>query len=427
MAWMHRWGVWGVCVCVGAAACGSPASGTGTEGAATTGAAASDGSGGDASDGSGGAAPTSGGSAQATGGPGGDAGDTTAAADETGAPATSTGGPTSAPGDTTADASSGAADASSGGTTAAVDDTGASTGAGTEGSTTGDDTTTGDVPPSPLWDEPNLWYAVDKALVYIALSPVDGSVVQLVSNALVADAPLVHGQNGLTMLEGGALLGSRESAQGTQIYYVPEPPITADTPAAATLLGTVPNDGQPLPIRVEALYTDCDGRVYLMDTGADVTNAVGNRLLRFTGDYLAGDLAFEVITDLQNASVGDIDDMSPGIVMGEINDSLGFAQDTGSLWQIDYTTGTGMKLANTKGTYGVHALGAPLFDDATPRLYVLSAGTTSIGPDLYRVDLDTYASSPSLVTGPNFMLQTGSNGWSGLAGPLTECMTTIPQ
>lgn len=426
MVWMHRWGVWGVCVCVGAAACGSPDAGTGTEGAATTGAAASDGDGGDPGDGSSGASPTSGGSAQATGGPGGDGSDTTAAADETGAPTTSTAGPTSAPGDTTADASSGAADASSGETTAAVDDTGASTGGSTEGST-GDDTTTGDVPPSPLWDEPNLWYAVDKALVYIALSPVDGSVVQLVSNALVADAPLVHGQNGLTMLEGGALLGSRESAQGTQIYYVPEPPITADTPAAATLLGNVPNDGQPAPIRVEALYTDCDGRVYLMDTGADVTNAVGNRLLRFTGDYLAGDLEFEVITDLQNASVGDIDDMSPGIVMGEINDSLGFAQDTGALWQIDYTTGTGMKLANTKGTYGVHALGAPLFDDATPRLYVLSAGTTSIGPDLYRVDLDTYASSPSLVTGPNFMLQTGSNGWSGLAGPLTECVTTIPQ
>jgi len=309
-------------------------------------------------------------------------------------------------------------------TTGAVDDSGTSTGSGE----TGDDTTSGTTGDGdPLWHTPNLWYSVDKSLMYIELSPADGSVVGLVHNALIVDEPLFHGQNGLTMLEGGALLGSREAAMGTQIYYVPDPPVSVDTPAQGYFLGMVPNDGQNQPIRVEALYTDCDGRVYLMDTGVDVTNSIGNRLLRFTGDYLAGDLAFEVITNLQNASVGDIDDMSPGIVNGEISDSFGFAIDSSRLWQIDYTTGTGMQLSLTSGTYGVHALGGPLFDDGEPRLYVLSAGNANTGGQLFGISLGDYASSMPLVEGPDLDLNVGVNGWSGLAGPLTECMTTIPQ
>lgn len=319
------------------------------------------------------------------------------------------------------------------GTTAGVDTTGGSTGTDTTGGDTtgGDstgggstsgDTTGGVVPPNPLIDEPNLWYSVDKSIVYIQLSPVDGSVVKLVHNQLSADVTLWHGQNGLTMIDGGALLGSRESAQGTQIYLVGEPPITENTPANAKFLGTIaPDKGQPPP-RIEALYTDCSGRVYLMDTGKDVSSADGNRLLRFTGDYLAGDLAYEVITDLQKASVADIDDMSPGVVNGEINDKVGFAMDSTMLWQIDYITGTGKNLAQTSGTWGVHALGGPLFDDKKPRLYVLSQNAA-----LFRVALDTYASSPQLAIGPDLKLQTGYNGWSGLAGPLTECMTLIPQ
>ena len=177
-----------------------------------------------------------------------------------------------------------------------------------------------------------------------------------------------------------------------------------------------------MPPRIEALYTDCEGRVYLMDTGQDVSSAIGNRLLRFNGDYINGDLSYEVITDLQKASVGDIDDMSPGIVNGEINDKLGFAIDSTVLWQIDYTIGTGMNLANTSGTWGVHALGGPLFDDGKPRLYVLSQTA-----GLFEVNLANYTSSPLLIQGPNLMLQNGFNGWSGLAGPLTECTSLIPQ
>ncbi len=401
-----------------------------TDSGASTGTTVTDSSGGGTGSSSEGAptsgAPTSsGGTGDATSASSADA----SSGETTTAPETSTSTSTS----TDAGTSTGAGpDASSGetgdDTTGAADGTGTGTGTSTSSGETGDDTTSGTTGDGdPLWHTPNLWYSVDKSLMYIELSPVDGSVVGLVHNALMADEVLFHGQNGLTMLEGGALLGSREAAMGTQIYYVPDPPVLADTPAQAFFLGMVPNDGQNQPIRVEALYTDCDGRVYLMDTGVDVTNSIGNRLLRFTGDYLAGDLAFEVITNLQNASVGDIDDMSPGIVNGEINDSQGFAIDSARLWQIDYTTGTGMQLSLTSGTYGVHALGGPLFDDGEPRLYVLSAGNANTGAQLFGISLGDYASSMPMVTGPDLDLNVGVNGWSGLAGPLTECMTTIPQ
>jgi hypothetical protein len=56
----------------------------------------------------------------------------------------------------------------------------------------------------------------------MSLDEDDGSVVQLVTSTILT--PLVDGQNGLTMLEGGSLLGSRESPNGTQIFHVPEPP-----------------------------------------------------------------------------------------------------------------------------------------------------------------------------------------------------------
>ncbi|WAS92075.1 hypothetical protein [Nannocystis punicea] len=311
-------------------------------------------------------------------------------------------------------------------TDATTSTTTTTTDATTTTTTTTDTTTTETTGGNGLWDSPNLWYSVENYLVYIEIDPADGSVVTLVSNELVADEPLVFGQNGLTMLEDGSLIGSRESAEGTQIFHVADPPTTENTPAQATLLGVVPNDGQDQPIRVEALYTDCDGRVYLMDTGEDVSSNVGNRLLRFTGAYLQGDLAFEVITDLGNASVADIDDMSPGIVDGEVSDSLGFAMDSSNLWQIDYTTGTGMQQADTDGTWGIHALGGPLFDDLQPRLYILSSGDDETGAELMQVDLDDFSNSRPLVTGPDYDFNGGYNGWSGLAGPLTECMTTIP-
>lgn len=50
------------------------------------------------------------------------------------------------------------------------------------------------------------------------------------------------------------------------------------------------------------------------------------------------------------------------------------------------------------GTYGVHALGGPLFDDGDSRLYVLDVDT-----NLYEADPLSLALSPVLATGPALM------------------------
>lgn len=266
--------------------------------------------------------------------------------------------------------------------------------------------------PDPLWVNPNLWYAVENKLHYIEIDPADGTVVRLVTSTITTE--LIDGQNGITMLEDGSLLGSRERAGETQIFHVPEPPTEPST-IEVTVLGVVPDE-----LRIEALYTDCQGLVYLMDTGSDTSSADGNRLIRFTGDYLAGDLAYEVITDLENASVADIDDMGPGIDEdGEITDGQGFAIDSGTVYDFDYNTGTGTSIG-MGGTWGVHALGGPLFDDGRARLYLLDRDAELVEAD--PVDLTL---SPVLVTGPA-PEGDAAPGWSSLAGPLTECESTLP-
>jgi hypothetical protein len=266
---------------------------------------------------------------------------------------------------------------------------------------------------NPLLSTPNLWYSVENKLHYIEVSPIDGTVVDLVTSTITT--PMINGQTGITMLEDGSLLISRESAQGTEIYHVAEPPLVASE-IEVTNLGEVPDD-----LRIEALYTDCQGLVYLMDTGTDVTSAEGNRLIRFTGDYLAGDLDYEVITDLEEASVADIDDMSPGINdLGEITDGDGLAIDSGDVYAFDYNTGTGVELGQG-GTWGIHALGGPLFDDDVARLYLFDSSAR-----LYEADPETLDLSSVLVTGP----EPDGNahpGWSGITGPLTECVTSLPE
>lgn len=292
------------------------------------------------------------------------------------------------------------ASASTGDTT---DDTGSSSGTSDTG-----------VEPDPLWVTPNLWYSVEDKLHYIKISEVDGSVVQLVTSTITT--PLVDGFDGLTMLEDGSLLGSRVLAGvGTQIFHIPEPPVEPSM-IEADIIGMVPDT-----LLIEALYTDCKGLVYLMDSGSDLSTAAGNRLIRFTGDYLAGDLSYKVITDLQNASVADIDDLGPGIdAMGEITDGSGFAIDSGEVYAFNYNTGTGAKVGDG-GTWGSHALGGPLFVDQTARLYLLD-----IDAKLVEADPVTLALSPVLVTGPK-PAGDAPAGWSGLTGPLTECESTLPQ
>jgi hypothetical protein len=273
---------------------------------------------------------------------------------------------------------------------------------------------------NPLWINPSLWYSIDDRLMYLEIDPLDGSVAQLQVSTITTDPPLVLGQTGITVVldDSDALhvLLTRINAGSTQteLHHIADPP-TDGSPVQADHLGTIPDN-----LRIEALYTDCQGLVYLMDTGSDVSNAVGNRLIRFTGDYLAGDLAYEVITDLQNAAVADIDDMGPGIdAMGEITDGTGFAIDSGTVHLFDYNTGTGNALGQA-GTYGIHALGGPLFADTTARLYVLD-----IDGHLYQADPLTLALSDILATGPA-PIGMGVAGWSGLSGPLTQCESTLP-
>ncbi|MEM9461711.1 MAG: hypothetical protein AAGF11_46540 [Myxococcota bacterium] len=272
--------------------------------------------------------------------------------------------------------------------------------------------------------DPVLWYSVADRLIYIELDPADGSVAQLVEHQFSNEPAIVSQGAGITMLEDGGLLiarGPQSDGNGTYvdapslIYYAASPPTTIAGDVEFELLGPMPDN-----VAVEGLHVDCQGLVYLMDSGTNSASADGNRLLRFTGDFLAGDLSYEVITDLSMASVADIDDMSPGInAMGEITDSQGFAIDSGTVHDFDYVAGTGVVLGMA-GTYGIHALGGALFEDATARLYVMN-----IDAELFLVDPVTLASSSVLVTGPD-VPSLPFNGNSGLAGPLTACETGFP-
>ncbi len=267
-------------------------------------------------------------------------------------------------------------------------------------------------PPDPLWVNPNLWYSTEDRLNYMEIDPADGTVVQLVTSTITT--PMINGQTGITMLESGGLVLSRESAGGTEIYYIQEPPTVASE-IEVEVLGTVPDN-----LRIEALYTDCEGLVYLMDTGTDVVDTNGNRLIRFTEDYLAGDLSYEVITDLSIGNAPDIDDLGPGIDKdGEVTDGQGFAIDSGTVYDFNYTEGNGVSLG-TAGTYGVHVLGGPLFDDNTARLYIFD-----VAARLFEGDPVTLALSDVLATGPASTGGTAA-GLSGITGPLTECVTTLP-
>lgn len=310
------------------------------------------------------------------------------------------------PGTTSDDDTTGSSSGSSG-STGPGDSTSSTTDDGSSGSSTGEEEKA-----HPLWVSPNLWYSTENRLNYIEIDPADGSVVQIVTSTITTE--MIDGQTGITMLESGALLLSRESAGATEIYYVEDPPTVASE-IEVEVLGTVPDS-----LRIEALYTDCEGLVYLMDTGTDVVDTDGNRLIRFTEDYLAGDLSYEVITDLSVDTAPDIDDLGPGLDEdNELTDGQGFAIDSGTVYDFDYTTGTGTSLG-TAGTYGVHVLGGPLFDDGQPRLYIFD-----VTAQLFEADPATLALSDVLVTGPK---STGSTaaGLSGITGPLTECVTTLP-
>jgi hypothetical protein len=166
----------------------------------------------------------------------------------------------------------------------------------------GKDSDTSIGPSAPQY--PELWYSSGQYLVYIELSEDDGSVVKLEASSMEG---LPIGQNCLTMLDDGSLVGARlsDADNHTYFYRIKDPPRDGSA-AEYDKLGVMPED-----IMLEGLYTDCDGRLYGMDTGADVGSFTGNRLLRFLGNYLAGDFDYQVVSDLSSAVVADIDDMGP--------------------------------------------------------------------------------------------------------------------
>jgi len=260
-----------------------------------------------------------------------------------------------------------------------------------------------------------LWYSVADRLVRFPLNPEDGSVLPLQQSTISNPPPL--GQNLLTMMSDGSLIGARLSTADSQTYFyhVPDPPRDGAT-ITVVELGTMSDD-----LMLEGFYTDCDGHLYAMDTGSDATNADGNRLIRFTGDVVASDFSYVVVSDLATADVADIDDMSPGIDSNEIHDNPGLAIDSGTVHQFDYETGSGTAVG-TGGSWGIHALGGKLFTDSVSRLYLLSSDA-----ELFEMDPTTYTVSSVLATGPADV--EGTAGHSGLAGPLTDCDTgfTPPQ
>lgn len=268
----------------------------------------------------------------------------------------------------------------------------------------------------PSLPKPQLWYSVEDLLVYIELKQTDGTVAQLVTSKIMPNPSLAGPVNScaLTMLDDGSLLGARGIAGNTRLFHIPDPPKDGSD-VKVTILGAMPGK-----LYIEAMHTDCDGRVYLIDTGSDGSNSDGNRLLRFTGDYLAKDFKYDVISDLMVAVAADIDDMAPGIdAQGMVIDNPGFALDSGSVYNLDYTDGSGT-LVGMAGTYAIHALGGQLFTDKKSRLYVMD-----IDAQVFEADPKTLALSPVLTTGPKLM-SGNKPGNTGFAGPLTNCRSGFP-
>jgi hypothetical protein len=289
----------------------------------------------------------------------------------------------------------------------------------TDSDTDGDADTNTDPITAPMY--PELWYAPGSFLLYIEIDHDTGLPLQILKSELsFGNDPsgLRLGFNSLTMLKDGSLVGGRIQVGGdgltTMLFRIAEPPRDGSS-AIMEELGIMPDN-----IGLEALYTDCDGRLYAIDTGADVGSTQGNRLIRFTGDYLAGDFTFVEVTDLSVTTTADIDDMGPGIDSeGNITDNPGFAIDSKTVYDFDFGTGTGTEVG-TGGEWGIHALGGPLFSDRKPRLYLLSGAA-----ELFMMDISDYSVSDVLIQGPNDVGGTQA-GYSGLTGPLTDCDSGFP-
>ena len=192
-------------------------------------------------------------------------------------------------------------------------------------------------------EQVELWCSSGETLVHIDLNEADGTVANL-TTSFISDLDVAH--NSFTMLDDGSLVGAciahTDEGYNTQISYIPAPPRDGSD-VTPVQLGIMPDH-----IGLEALYTDCDGRLYGMDTSANAGSAKGNRLIRFTGDYLAGDFTDVVISD--------------------------------------------------------HALGGDLFDDGVARIYLLSS-------DAVRIRKPTNYRSSSPIRRPPTRTRRGIPDW----------------
>ncbi len=257
-----------------------------------------------------------------------------------------------------------------------------------------------------------MWYQSGAFGLVRADVEADGSTVTFSESTIVPDTTITAGgAYGITELLDGSLLACMGSGAGPftmHCVHIPTPPAPGELTTAATDLGLFPSG-----IGFEGLYTDCDGRLYAVDTGTTNVTAVGNRLLRFTGDVLSGDYSFEEIVSL--AAVGDIDDLGPGIDdAGRVTDNPGFMIDTTTVFTIHYLTGSSGLVGTSGGRWGIHAVDRSRFSDGESRVFVLNNDGA-----LRRADPDTAATLETLGTGPG-------TAAIYLTGALGTCVSAIP-
>jgi hypothetical protein len=257
-----------------------------------------------------------------------------------------------------------------------------------------------------------MWYGWGSRIICVQLNA-DGQSATFTESFLVQENGDPMPQDtftSLTQLENGSIIWASiigdERPFESRLYYIEDPKCDGST-STAKFLGIMPDQ-----IGIEGLYTDASDRIYVMDTGLQVSSSDENRLLRFTAEVLSGDFNYEVVTDLTD-SVPDIDDLGPGIdkINGTVVDTPGFAIDTYDVYDVDYETGDFSYVGLSEGVWGIHAINGSYFTDSKSRLYVIS-GIPQLGEiisTLYEIDPDTGATLRVLGSGPS---------GTGLTGPL---------
>ncbi len=227
-----------------------------------------------------------------------------------------------------------------------------------------------------------------------------------------------HIPEAVTLMPDGSIVGAT-ATQGyfSETFQIDSADLEARvSPITVTVLGTVGYD-------IEAMFTDCLGRVYAVDTGTSSTTATGNRLLRWASvvDFPNG--PYEEIGDLA-ATGTDLDELGPGIVEGGVCDEPGYAADTGNIYRISYVNGTVEYLGTVDGVFNVHALDGSFFQDRRSRALIMRGHALSAG-----IPVELYAMHPNNVEPITLLGSTPTPIAHGFTGPMPrvcECGTQIP-